>query len=453
MNSHEPRWGRLVLVMVAFVACMVQVRPFIRGLRPQPGILHDFYQEWASARNRLEGLPIYSPQDESAVRYVGFDPSTSTFPIIEYNAHPPTSVLLALPLAWMNYSDAFLAWSVLSLLALVATGWLIARQLSGALTVWSILPLAALALWCNGFRQQMNQGQLNVVLLLLLTGVWAADRSDRPIWAGVLLGAAAAIKLFPGFLFVYFLARRQWRALAAGTGAVLVLAGLTVAVLGADCYRDYVTIALPSLTKYRVYWPNLSLTGFWHKLFNSAGSHVIPLWQNPALAWGATLASDAVVTMLTAWCAARSRTAGERDLAFALTLITMLLVSPITWDHYFTLLFLALFLLWIWLPHRSAARGAFWLLVIGLWLQPLFYWRLAFANLTLLNWHDRVGSPPQVLTVLSVQTYLLVGLFLFTLLVFRLRFIEGGAPHSEPPRTESPIPASAIKTSEPRTYG
>ena len=421
MKSGEIKWGRLVLVMAAFVACMVQVRPFVQKLRPPAGILHDFYQEWASARNYFEGLPIYAPQEETAVRYVGFDPALSTFPIIEYNAHPPTSVLLALPLAPLDYQDAFLTWSVLSLLALVATVVLIARQLPGVVTVWSILPLAALLLWCNGFRQQMNQGQLNVVLLLLLTGVWAADRSARPALAGALLGAATAIKLFPGFLFVYFLAHRQWRALAAGAVSLLVLTLLTIAVLGAECYRDYVTIALPSVGKYRVVWPNLSLTGFWHKLFNAEGSHVIPVWQNPALAWGATLATDALVTVLTAWCIVGSRSPRERDLAFALAMMAMLLVSPITWDHYFTLLLLALFLLWAWLPPSGILRWAFWPLLIGLGLPLIYYWWLAFPEITMRNWHERIASPRHVLTVLSVQTYLLVGLFLCTLVELRSR--------------------------------
>jgi hypothetical protein len=419
MKSGEIKWGWLVLIMVAFVACMVQVRPFVKNLRPPAGIIHDFYQEWASARNYFNGLPIYAPQEETAMRYVGFDPKLSKFPIIEYNAHPPTSVLLALPLAHLDYQDAFLVWSVLSLLALAATVVLIARQLPGAVTVWSILPLAALLLWCNGFRQQMNQGQLNVVLLLLLTGVWAADRSARPALAGTLLGAATAIKLFPGFLFAYFLARRQWRALAAGAVSLVVLTLLTVAVLGPECYRDYVTIALPSVGKYRVVWPNLSLTDFWHKLFNAEGSHVIPLWQNPPLAWAATFIADAIVTVLTVWCIVHSCSLRQRDLAFALTMMAMLLVSPIAWDHYFTLLFLALFLLWVWLPPSGVLRWAFWPLLIALCLQPLFYWQLAFPGITLLNWHERIASPRHVLTVLSVQTYLLVGLFLVTLVELR----------------------------------
>jgi hypothetical protein len=426
MKSGEIKWGWLVLIMVAFVACMVKARPFLNNLRPPAGVLLDFYQEWASARNHFEGLPIYLRQDESAIRYVGFDPRISAFPIIEYNAHPPTSVLLALPLARLDYYDAFLAWSVLSLLALAATAVLIVRQLPGTLTLWSILPLAALLLWCNGFRQQMTQGQLNVVLLLLLTGVWAADRSARPALAGVLLGAATAIKLFPGFLFVYFLARRQWRAVAAGTGCFLALTALTVAVLGPECYRDYVTIALPSLEQYRVYWPNLSLAGFWHKLFNAEGSHVIPLWQNPLLAWATTLAADVLVTVVAAWCAARSYSPRERDLAFALAMTAMLLVSPITWDHYFTLLLLALVLLWAWLPPRGVLRWSFWPLLIGLWLPPISYWWLAFPGITMRDWREHIASPSHVLTVLSVQTYLLVGLFLVTLgELRRLRLGEG----------------------------
>jgi hypothetical protein len=419
MNRDGKLWMRLLWTAVALAGISWQARSFVTHLRPEEGKVLDFFQEWASARNYFEGVPIYTHQADSVRRYLHGEPHAVGMPLIEYNAHPPTAVLFVLPLGLLSYSNACLLWSLWSLLCLGLSGWIIQRLHPNALTLWSVLPCAALLLWCNPFRQQMNQGQLNLVLLLLLTGTWAADRTDRPWLAGGLLGAAMAIKLFPGYVFVYFAARRQWRPLAAGASSFLLLTALTILVLGSACYRDYATVALPAVEKYRVFWPNLSLAGFWHKLFNSQGSHIIPLWQNPALAWTATLISDAIVTVLTAWFIWRSRTLRECDLAFALTILAMLLVSPITWDHYFTLLFLPLFLLWCWTPPAGSQRVAFWFLLISSWLPPLFYWRLVFRGVSQENWHALIATPRQTLTALSMQTYILLALFVFTILVIR----------------------------------
>jgi hypothetical protein len=405
---------------VAVVILRFQVPPFLENLRPSRGVIYDFFQEWASARNHFQGLPVYTDQNQTAARYLGYRPRPGDQPMLQYNAHPPPSVLLVLPLADLDYPEAFQAWSLLSLAALGLSVAVIVRQLPLGLTAWSILPLAALLLLCNPFWQNLNQGQLNLVLLLLCTAAWAADRSDRPTAAGALLGVATAIKLFPGFVFLYFLARRQVRPVIAGAVTFLGVTGLTVALLGPEAYRDYVTLVLPSLEKYRVWWPNLSLAGFWHKLFNSSGSHIIPLWQSPALAWAGTLLSDLVVSGLAAWMAGRSRSRAECDLAFAATLTAMLLVSPIAWDHYFTLLFLPLFLLWHWLRVLGRPRVPFWVLVTGVWMSPIWFWWPVFGPITPQTWHDRLATPAQAVTALSAQTYVVLLLFAFTLLLWHV---------------------------------
>jgi hypothetical protein len=208
-----------------------------------------------------------------------------------------------------------------------------------------------------------------------------------------------------------------------GIAAFLALTVLAAVLLGVDCYRDYLTV-LSTLGKFRTYWINLSLAGFWHKLFNSQGSHVIPLWQNPALAWTGTLLSDALVTGATAWFIWRSRSLRERDLSFALTIIALVLVSPLAWDHYFTLLFLPLVLLWLSAP-PGPPRVAFWLLLIALWLPTLFFWRLAIRGITQRGWMTMTATPRQAVTVLSMQTYILLALFVFTILVIRRLQREG----------------------------
>ncbi len=243
-------------------------RAFELELFPSGGAFFqpDFFQEWASARNRFNDLPIYTPHAITLERYLGMRPNTADPHFIAINAHPPTAVLLALPLAGLNFADAFALWNVLSLLALAASAGLIVYHLELPFSLWDLLPAVTLLLLCYPFSQQMVLGQLNLLLLLLLTGTWAADRTNRPIWAGVLLAAATAVKLFPAFLFLYFVLRGRWRVVAAGIVTFVLVTALTALVLGPQAYRDYFGEALPTASLWRGCWHNLSLSGLWFKL-------------------------------------------------------------------------------------------------------------------------------------------------------------------------------------------
>src|SRR5581483_8542829 len=153
---------------------------------------------------------------------------------------PPTSVLLVAPLGYLDYPNATLVWNLISLAAFAASLWLLVDALQIETPAWSLFPLIALLLLCNPFRQQVYLGQFNLVLLLLCVGVWVAARSEKPWLAGGLLGLATAIKLFPGFLFVYFVLRRQWTVVAAGVMTFIFLTLATVACLGIETYRSYI---------------------------------------------------------------------------------------------------------------------------------------------------------------------------------------------------------------------
>ncbi|MDW8266097.1 MAG: glycosyltransferase family 87 protein, partial [Gemmataceae bacterium] len=383
---------------------------FGRTLRPPPQRILDFFQEWASARNYWNGLPIYTPQEVTARRYLGFEPPNRPYFLLRYNGHPPTSVLLALPFAWLDYSDAFLAWNLLSLVCFAVSIVLVFRNLGVRFPAWGIIPGLALLLFCNPFRQQTLQGQLNLVLLLLLTGVWVADRDGRRVLAGILLGTATCLKLFPGFLFLYFLLKRRWAAVAAGAGTVAALTGVTGLVLGWDAYRDYAQIVIPELARYRGQWTNVSLLGFWEKLFGM-GHRTIPLWPSPLVAHAGYLASSLLVTGLAVSAIVRARTPAAGDGAFGLSLVAMVLVSPIAWDHYFLMLLLPVTLVGQRLPTSWSYRLTFALCLLIGWLTPLLYWQRLIPGLTLDNWMTLTADPAQVITALSFPTYALLGLF------------------------------------------
>src|SRR6266849_5031358 len=134
------------------LAIYLQGPSYLRAFRPDffppgyPLFLPDFFQEWASARNFLEGLPVYTSQEVTLERYIGIKRKPEDPRFIEYNAHPPTTVLLALPLAKLEFAHAFLIWNLVSLLALGLGSWLIVRHLNTPFTYWCLLPTITLLL-------------------------------------------------------------------------------------------------------------------------------------------------------------------------------------------------------------------------------------------------------------------------------------------------------------------
>ena len=415
LNAAElPLW-LLRLVWVGMFAWLLipTLRPDAADMLPR-----DFFQEWASARNWRESLPIYTPQRVTVERYLGIrwvpeGPRADYF--LEINAHPPTSVLLALPFGMLDYADAFVLWDVVSLAALVLTVWLVFRELGIARSpwLWLLLPMSCLA--CSPILENLYQGQLSLILLFLVTLAWVADRSGKSGWAGVMLAAATAIKLFPAFLFLYFLLRRRWRALAAGAVALVVLTGLTVVVLGPGCYVAYVHDALPEAARFRSGWANRSLPGLWSKLFDPAEMFlpglVRPVLRSRALAVVGTAISCIGIVALLVPVVLRVQGREGLDRAFALSVVAMLLVSPLVWSHYLVLLLVPLVIFWLSLHRGGLARWGLLLGTVVLSLPPRFCWWIAHPRLPASCFHGLIASPLMTLTVLSVHFYILLALF------------------------------------------
>jgi alpha-1,2-mannosyltransferase len=255
------------------------------------------------------------------------------------------------------------------------------------------------------------QGQLNLLLLVLLSGAWVADRKGWTCLSGVLIGLAAALKIYPAALILYPLALRKWRGVLAAACSFLAAILLALAVLGSDAFLDYFSTVLPEVSRFRDNWGNASILGFWSKLFDGNYGHVVPVWYAPQLARGLTLVCNLAIVGATLRTAARAKSLRDRDLAFALCMVAMLLVSPVTWDHYFVLAVVPLAILWKACASQRLAAGlvaaiAVLLLTVNAkWL----WWATMPANL---RPGVQPAGPMYVLTVLSCQFYVLVAFYL-----------------------------------------
>ena len=204
----------------------------LRSIRPSWHHGNDFFQDWASARNVLDGRPAYLPLSTAVAVYCPkFDNGFQPVPTLPWNAHPPVSVIAVLPFGLLDYPEAGIVWNVIGLAALSASLVMIIRELKFPVAAWSVFPIAALGLTCSPLRDQVWLGQWNTQLLLLLTLAWAADRRGRGSWSGFWISTAAALKVFPIFFILYFLIRRRWTAAFGCCAWVVAWSAATLAML------------------------------------------------------------------------------------------------------------------------------------------------------------------------------------------------------------------------------
>ncbi len=308
VNRAPQTWAWIALAAILLLALAVLLRP--NPARPQ-----DFYQDWASARNLAAGRAPYAKLD-------GW--------LFDYNAHPPTSILLAVPFAGLDYITASVAWNLFCLALLAASVALLLAELRpGAGPASFATAMLLLCLW-PPLWEHLTQGQLSLAMLFLLTLAWREARHGRDRSAGALLGLAAALKLFPALLILYLAVHRRWRLASLACASLLALTALTLCITGPAAFREYAATVLPALARWDTHSGNASLNGFFSRLLAPALGHTVTL----AVTWAAC-ASVAIAVGL------RSARANF-DEGFALAVTGLLLVTPLTWQHSLTMLLLPL---------------------------------------------------------------------------------------------------------------
>jgi hypothetical protein len=409
-------WLLLSALFLAFLA-VKRLPDLIEHFRPPEGVFLDFIQEWLSARNYWDGHAIYEEQSVSFARSFPGQPHE----MFRYNAHPPVSVLFALPFARLNYRDSTCAWNAVGVALFLSAIGLIAREFRSSVRWWHVVPIAALLLWSFHVRDTINMGQLNFFLAFFLSFAWVCDRRGYTIGAGILVGLAAAMKLYPGFVIVYFLAAGRWRAAAAFTFTVLAMNGVALGVLGVDTYADYLTKVLPSLHQFESNWCNLSLYGIIAREVNpltiADGSDFV---RQPVLAKVLYASACIAVAGCVALAGRRAKREADVDVGWAAAIASLLLVSPVTWGHYYVILLVPLAILAARL--RPDQRSLAWLTFLLMNLQPhdiyprLLWKYKGFAEDPLQTHNFNVAMATwENLLVAAIPTYALLVLFALTL--------------------------------------
>lgn len=173
---------------------------------------------------------------------------------------PPTSALSLLPLTTLGWRDATHLYLLLEHVLLAAC--VLVTLLTVRPTVRAPWVIAGVAVILMGYAQIYASFALDqvdtTICLLLVVGFWGYVRGHAPV-TGATIACAAAIKLIPGLLLLYFLWRREYRIVLWGAGAGLALLAVSFLYVGYDVYHTYFTDTLPALLKGSTYYSNVSV--------------------------------------------------------------------------------------------------------------------------------------------------------------------------------------------------
>lgn len=261
--------------------------------------------------------------------------------------YPPFAALLFAGLATLSFSESGMLFIGSALGgAAVVSAWL-TRHFFGlgrwreAFADWRFRAVAlagtgAIVL-LGPWRDTFVFGQINIILMGLILADFALhgkSRAGEIRWpAGLLIGIAAGIKLTPLAFGLYFLVRRDFKALgwmAAGFAGSIALAWAALP----HASVTYWTRILPDTGRIGDpgYVDNVSIKGLLLHLGLPDSGFTSLLWL------GLSLALVALAALIIKWAVA----VDENFVAVSATAVLMLLISPVSWSHHWVWIAVAL---------------------------------------------------------------------------------------------------------------
>jgi alpha-1,2-mannosyltransferase len=330
---------------VAFVATFAVYALIVVPLGVRKG--DDITTEIAQAHRILDGLVLYHTPQTQGIWW------------------PPFALLVVVPFAALADASLALAKACWGVLGIVALAWSVhecGRR-------WGWRPaLVALAVVLFPVHNNFHHLNFETILLALLVAA-AADLTDgRDARAGVWVGLATALKIFPGLLLPYFAWRRQWKAFGAG---VAVAAGVTVLALlpygpgGAlEALGNFVTLTIEGQN-----FQGGTIVGFHMQKLGRLGYAIGGGGAPASIAALHLLAASLVLATLARRPAPPARPADDPPLEVGIVILLAVLVTPIAWLHTFTLGYLAWVAAVAYPPllsgtARTAWRASLWIVAI-----------------------------------------------------------------------------------------
>src|SRR5215211_2427763 len=223
-----PRILKITAVALLALVGLVALVQLLNNARLSAPEKSDFVQEYLIATATVSGINPYQPLDVLAEQF------GITTQLRHPSPHPPSFIILCLPLAFFSFREAAFIWLVIGLASLLISLRLLFNLGTIQLIIVFLIAVAWLPVWAN-----LYLGQLMLLELLLLTLTWLSLRSERDVPGGILLGLTISIKLITWPLLVFLIFRRRFGAASAALGVVALTNLIALPVLGAGTVLNY----------------------------------------------------------------------------------------------------------------------------------------------------------------------------------------------------------------------
>jgi Glycosyltransferase family 87 len=236
MNSFFGRtWTTLLLIgLTAYV--------FSKGVVPAMSeVTADFPGYFTSARIVIDGQETQRLYDDDwfreQIRRYGLESARNPG---KFAPFPPPTALLLVPLARFEPLTALRIVTVVSVLCLIGSIFLLARILA-----WNPLD-SALFILSSGLAiiSGLRCGQPYIVISTFCILGYYLYLQRRPWLAGICLGLFVPIKYFPIIILAYFAFRKEWKVVMGGAAAIAAVGLLSIAVLGWKVHEIFILSVL-----------------------------------------------------------------------------------------------------------------------------------------------------------------------------------------------------------------
>lgn len=385
----QPISVKRAVACAALVSCLLVGVWTVSG--DSPGDFGEFYSlAWAVGHGQ-------NPYDSAHALAIDFMGQTYAHP----TPLPPTLGLLLLPLTLTTGSMPMLLWLLLGAACLVLSVYLLAALFGVKPALPLVLALAcALLLWYP-VSEEFRTRQLDLMQLALVLSMWRLSQKGHSVGAGVAGALAVLVRQSMGLVLLWFVFKRDWKALGASIATIAVGYVVSMALVGLNAFSTYLTSVVPGVTAvYRGSNYNQSLYSTAWRIFDGTTSPnpwhrnfvAPPLIDAPSVAPVLSLAISAIALAVLLWLAVMWRANDE----WVLVLLVggTLLLSPISWQQAGILLLIPLVAIARTIRSQQMA-GA-----LPKWAIPSAACAVALAAVPLPLWADAAralsGWPPEV---------------------------------------------------------
>lgn len=296
--------------------------------------------------------------------------------------YPPTVFFVFFPLTFLSVIQASYVYTTLSIFSLVFSLYLLSKIFNVNFLGTQNLIFMTFAVISFPVKFTLGMGQINMFILLLMTLTLLFIKNRKNLIAGIFLGLAIVIKLFPLFLPLYLLIKfkkgnrgmaipwtrvKVWiqkkqlaNDLEVLDGMLLVIV-ISMFLIALFIPKDYILhfffVTIPSLSSsWKLDYYNQALSGFIGR-----GLGVGELANIIKIVLGL------IITFITLYLIGKNEKEGifPDSLKFGILITLSLIVNNFSWQHHFVWLIIPFYITFIYLKNINAKLFPYFILGIS----------------------------------------------------------------------------------------